>query len=350
MLDRLRDPQVSVGFLAVGVTTFLAGAGLWAIQIGVDHRWAAVMMIVGVPITLFGFILVMMGPKKLAIEPNVRADRQSIAAGGDIAARSGGIVGGNVHIGTLNAAPTATPRRSVDQVIRQLKGKSVREYPNDQLRDVDTATVLQRCAGDLALGGVTRMENYTLGGPFRYDVLPDDFPVCLDHWHFLEVVEVSPQTSTYYLTDFGRQVLDQLASPRSAAQTSRNPGPRLIENRDTNRFIDHPSSVRWRLTGWMISATTRAHLRFQPYCAEHGKRMIVEDDRYRGYPFSEELDFSGVCVLKCPDPNHASIELFHQEVATVREHVRSLLESAAEEGGWNKPTAEEIAYTEEHGT
>jgi hypothetical protein len=280
---------------------------------------------------------------------DVRAEHESVAAGGDIAAHGGGIVAG--HIGTLNTgAPATTPKRSVEQVIRQLKGKTVREYPNDQLRDVDTATVLQRCAEDLALGGVTRTESYTSGGPFRYDVLPDDFPACLDHWHFLEVIEVSPQTSTYYLTDLGREVLDQLASPRRAAQPARDPGPRLIENRDTTRTIDHPSSVQWRLTGWMISPTTRAHLRFQPYCVAHGKRMIVEDSQYRGYPFSEELDFGGVCVLRCPDPDHKDIQLFHQEIATVREYVRSLLEGAAEEGGWAKPTAEEIAYTEEYGT
>lgn len=100
LLDRLRDPQVAVGVLTLGVTTFLAGAGLWATEQGVDHRWAASVTIVGVPIALLGLALLLIGtparkqPANTGVTARADRDSQAFSAGRDL------------HIGQYNATPT----------------------------------------------------------------------------------------------------------------------------------------------------------------------------------------------------------------------------------------------------
>ncbi len=143
---------------------------------------------------------------------SVRADNSSVAAGGNMTATGSSHIGPLTNIETYNAAPpTPAQQRNIDQVIRQLRAKIVREYPDSQLRDVDTASVLERAAKDLSLGGVSVDPHRTLGSPMPYDVLPDDFPKCLDHWQYLGIVE-SSDGGTYHLTDFGREVRNRLVS------------------------------------------------------------------------------------------------------------------------------------------
>jgi hypothetical protein len=210
----------------VGAGFLVSGLGLWATT-AVDHRVALGMMIFGTPVALVGLRLLLAGPKKVAtttppLHVEVRADNHGVTAGGNQTAEHGGHIG-PLHIGAYYAAPVAAPKRSIDQVIRQLRGKTVRGSagPDDPLRAVDTASVLQRCAGELSLGGVVRDVDYLLGAPFRYGVLPDDFPMCVDHWQFLEVVEVSGGTT--YLTEFGREIVDRLRPSLAISDPKRFP-------------------------------------------------------------------------------------------------------------------------------
>lgn len=139
---------------------------------------------------------------------------------------------------------------------------------------------------------------------------------------------------------------DYIAAEKAAAK--RPTTQRLVENGDPSRRIAYPDGrVWWRLTGWMLyPTTTRPSLRFQPYCVEDGTRMLVETQRYRSYSFSDDLDIDeDTTALRCPDPSHNKWELYHHNLHTVRERVRSLLENASQAGGWDRSSAEDITYS-----
>jgi hypothetical protein len=64
------------------------------------------------------------------------------------------------------------------------------------------------------------------------------------------------------------------------------------------------------------------------------------------YPFTEDLDLDlPTTALLCPDEQHDSFAgHYRMPLHTVRETVRALLESVAEAGGWDHPTADEVTW------
>lgn len=207
--------QIAVTVLMGGLGSVVAGIALIAVdQQAVDHRWGYALVALGVLIILIGGVMWLSGSSPRERSTDVRAEHGSTAAGGNIQVDHGAIVGGNVHIGTLHAAPVMPRPRSVDAIIRQLRSKSTRDWRNEQFVPTDSASVFQRCADDLGTSGI-RYDSSPILGTFQYEMLPQDFLECLDHWQLLGLVERSDQTFTYYLTDLGHQVAQQL-----------NPAPR----------------------------------------------------------------------------------------------------------------------------
>lgn len=131
MLDRIRDPQVAIGIVGVGAAAMIAGAGLLAIQAGVDDTWAYALLVAGIPILIVGVVLLAIGPAKPASgDLPILADRRSAAS----SHQAGGITAGTI---TYNTA--------------SIGSESV-ERAKKRLRDAGLLDQFLQNAGDYALG------------------------------------------------------------------------------------------------------------------------------------------------------------------------------------------------------
>lgn len=121
MPDHWRETNVSIGLLGVGAASILCGVALKALpSVGVDEKYATGAIVIGIPVALIGFILLLIGPKRRpmpdlptpdpAPQPPDKGMKIEKIENSNVVNNQGSIqAGGNIHVGDNVHPPQAPP-------------------------------------------------------------------------------------------------------------------------------------------------------------------------------------------------------------------------------------------------